>query len=648
MKHTKSCCHKIILFLFLLSMQFARAQQVADGIFYQAVVRDNTGLPLTNQQVSVKLSIYSGAVTGILQWEEITTTHTDQSGLIKLIIGKGNATGAGAAASFAAINWASNSFYLKLAIDKSGGTSYVDIGAAQLLAVPYSFYALQTDLITDFYLDELADVNVPAPIAGKLLKWNGSVWIAANDNHSDTALFAYNSFHSAYADTSFYSYSLTMPDSLLFAYYSDTAKFAPNTSIAVKTVQAGHSDTATYALKSAPIAWKTDGNAIGTAINTLGTTDANDLVVKTNNAESVRINSSGNVQLTAAAAGYKLSLNGNEGMLCIGTFAASTTVVSGSGTKLLWYPKKAAFRAGGVTATQWDDATIGTYSFATGYNCIAGNYSYASGNACTASANYGSALGRKSQAIGASESWALGDSSSASTPRSLVIGKGCTASTNNAAYAIGTYNVSTGAIASAFGTHSIASGNYSFVLGYYGSSNQKTGSFVYADASSTNVTIATANNQFLTRASGGTIFYSDPQNTMGVVLPAGGGSWASVSDRNKKKNFTAVNPEDILAKIEKLKINSWNYESQDKAIRHIGLNPQHFYKAFKIGDSNKAITDMDMDGITLLGIKALQERIKTMDALNGIPDLESRLTTINHFTDLNARLDAIERKLSKK
>jgi hypothetical protein len=649
MKQSNSFCQKLILFLFLVSVQFTKAQKVADGIFYQAIVRNNSGIPLTNQQVSVKLSIYSGSSTGTLQWEEVINTATDQNGLIKLIIGKGATTGSGASTSFGAINWSGNSFYLKLAIDKTGGTAYTDIGSTQLLSVPYAFYALSSDALTSFYLDQLADVNVPAPIAGKLLKWSGTFWIIANDKKSDTALFAYNSFHSIHADTSFYSYSLTIPDSVLFAYYSDTAKFAFNSSNAVKTAKAGHADTALYALKSAPIAWKMDGNTIGSATNALGTTDANDLVFKTNNTEMIRVSSAGTIQLASTATGFKLAMNGNDGMLLNGTFAAGTAINIGSGTRLHWYPKRAAFRAGGITATQWDDANMGDYSFATGYNSIAsGLYSYASGNSSIASASYGSAFGRKAQAIGASESWAFGDSSAASTARSLVIGKGCSASVSNAAYAIGTYNVSTGAVSAAFGAHSTASGHYSIVFGYYGSSNQKTGSFVYADASSATVTKATANNQFLTRASGGTVFYTDPLNTMGVMLPAGGGSWASVSDKNKKENFKLVNAEETLAKVERLKITSWNYTSQDKTIRHIGLDPAYFYRAFHIGESNKTITDMDMDGITLLGIKALNDRLRSMAVLSTTEELESRLTAINHFTELNSRLDAIEYKLSKK
>src|SRR5687768_11137760 len=45
--------------------------------------------------------------------------------------------------------------------------------------------------------------------------------------------------------------------------------------------------------------------------------------------------------------------------------------VSGSGTRMMWYPNKAAFRAGHVSgsgATYWDKDNIGLYSVAMGFN----------------------------------------------------------------------------------------------------------------------------------------------------------------------------------------------------------------------------------------------------------------------------------------
>jgi hypothetical protein len=42
--------------------------------------------------------------------------------------------------------------------------------------------------------------------------------------------------------------------------------------------------------------------------------------------------------------------------------------VSGAGSRMMWYPQKAAFRVGGVDGNQWDKDSIGLFSFATGFN----------------------------------------------------------------------------------------------------------------------------------------------------------------------------------------------------------------------------------------------------------------------------------------
>jgi hypothetical protein len=47
--------------------------------------------------------------------------------------------------------------------------------------------------------------------------------------------------------------------------------------------------------------------------------------------------------------------------------------------------------------------------------------------------------------------------------------------------------------------------------------------------------------------------------TAGVSMAAGAGSWASVSDKNKKENFEKVSSALILDKIASLESSTWNY-----------------------------------------------------------------------------------------
>jgi hypothetical protein len=54
-----------------------------------------------------------------------------------------------------------------------------------------------------------------------------------------------------------------------------------------------------------------------------------------------------------------------------GTSGGTPTGAAGAGTRMMWVPAKSAFRAGSVTGTLWNDASIGTNSFASGKDIVA-------------------------------------------------------------------------------------------------------------------------------------------------------------------------------------------------------------------------------------------------------------------------------------
>ena len=70
---------------------------------------------------------------------------------------------------------------------------------------------------------------------------------------------------------------------------------------------------------------------------------------------------------------FKLTLDNDGGIiakdtLTLGSGSYTTLPSLTVGTRFIWYPKKAAIRAGEVTGTQWDDANIGNHSVAFGKN----------------------------------------------------------------------------------------------------------------------------------------------------------------------------------------------------------------------------------------------------------------------------------------
>jgi trimeric autotransporter adhesin len=125
-----------------------------------------------------------------------------------------------------------------------------------------------------------------------------------------------------------------------------------------------------------------------------------------------------------------------------GTFGSSSTLtVNGAGTRSFFYPRKGAFRAGTVTGVQFDNANIGNYSFAVGYNSQAtGAYSNSMGFNNVASGSYATAIGNGSTASN-SGSLALGLGTTASGSWATALGLNTTAKSYGEVV-IGQYNTS--------------------------------------------------------------------------------------------------------------------------------------------------------------------------------------------------------------
>lgn len=168
------------------------------------------------------------------------------------------------------------------------------------------------------------------------------------------------------------------------------------------------------------------------------------------------------------------------------------------------------------------------------------------------------------------------------------------------------------------GASNNAGGNYSFVAGHHASSRSDAGTFVWGDDSSSTEVRPTAANQFVARSTGGVVFYTNPTLSAGVVLVPGGGSWASLSDRDVKEHFSGIDAMRILDEVVALPISTWNYKSQSAEIRHIGPAAQDFFAAFAVGDDNRHITDIDEGGVALAAIQGLNQKLeaelKTKDA----------------------------------
>ncbi len=125
--------------------------------------------------------------------------------------------------------------------------------------------------------------------------------------------------------------------------------------------------------------------------------------------------------------------------------------LSGSGTRMMWYPDKAAWRVGTVTGSNWDKLSIGIYSQAMGYNTKAsGEASIAFGYSTKANNFSSSAFGLNTMASGES---------------STALGENTLASGDHGSLAAGNQAIAMGSTSTAFGYQTIATGNGAAVFG---------------------------------------------------------------------------------------------------------------------------------------------------------------------------------------
>jgi uncharacterized protein (TIGR02145 family) len=127
---------RILLILTTALLAVNLLAQVPQGMSYQAIVRNTTGLVI-NTAVGMRISILQGSTTGSAVYVETQTPTTNANGLITLNIGSGTVV----TGTFATINWSSGIYFVKTEIDPTGGTSYNISSTNQLLSVPYALYS---------------------------------------------------------------------------------------------------------------------------------------------------------------------------------------------------------------------------------------------------------------------------------------------------------------------------------------------------------------------------------------------------------------------------------------------------------------------------------------------------------------------------
>jgi len=195
------------------------------------------------------------------------------------------------------------------------------------------------------------------------------------------------------------------------------------------------------------------------------------------------------------------------------------------------------------------------------------------------------------------------------------------------------------------GYHNTAALDLSFAAGCRAKANHM-GAFVWGDSTFADVA-SSETNQFTARASGGVRFYTKSDLTLGAQLLANATSWTSLCDRNRKKNFRAVNGEEVLGKIASMPVTAWNYDvEKDTDTPHIGPTAQDFKGAFYPGREDKSISTLEADGVHFAALKALEARTTELKTENAALRAEGASLRAEN-AQLAERLTRLELLLAK-
>ncbi|MBK6938319.1 MAG: hypothetical protein IPH18_16760 [Chitinophagaceae bacterium] len=120
------------------------------GFFnYQGVARNSVGNVLKNQNIGIRLTVRDGSSAGPVVYQESRTAVTNPFGLFNVQVGSAGATNV--TGTILGVNWSVGSKYIQVEVDPAGGTSFINIGSAQLASVPFSLYATTSgDMVLPF------------------------------------------------------------------------------------------------------------------------------------------------------------------------------------------------------------------------------------------------------------------------------------------------------------------------------------------------------------------------------------------------------------------------------------------------------------------------------------------------------------------
>ena len=468
-----------VIFLCILSLN--GYTQIPEQFNYQAVLRNSSGELISGQAVEVQISIINNNAGGVALYTESHNKTTNAFGLVNLVIG----TGTPITGDFSAIDWAADKRFIGVKVD--AGSGLTDLGAFQLLSVPYALYASSASNLGS------ENIYIPQPDTLFAVKdHNGNVVFAVfpdgvkvivdEATKGSVGGFAVSGRSPTKAgETEIF---IVTPDSTRI-YVNDTIQskgsvggFAvsgrsPTKGINENYLVVTQDSTRIYVNDSISTKGTVGGFAVSGRSPTKGTLNNYMEVTR----DSTRIYISDTLLSKGSVGGFAVSgrsptKDGVKEYFNISGSASAQQILNES--RVMWYPEKSALLAGELNIPNAD--SVGEFSISLGYHNIAkGKWSQAMGYKSVARGDYSTAIGY--EAVADTNSFAFGNGTRALGYNSFAFGaKGvdtdgtvletATSATGDFSFAFGLGSLSSGLGSFVMGTNCEASGDFSTATGF--------------------------------------------------------------------------------------------------------------------------------------------------------------------------------------
>ncbi len=387
MKQSIKFSKALIILFFLCNLISPKlfAQIPSNGIFFQAVARDNNLSPANDRTIYIQSSIIQSTPTGTSVLIEEHVTKTDETGVFSISLGNGTRTG-GSVANLINIDWSKGPYYLslKIAITPQAPiqnwdykTAWLPLGTTLFGAVPYALYAGST---------AGADLKVNIADTAKMLanyaKTNQTIDTAYIKSQLATKLSLIVPYTGATAGVNLGGFDLLVNG---LSVGRGGGNSAPNTAIGDGALKANTEGFFNTAIGNSALKSNTTGNynsANGASSLYANTTGSNNTA---NGVASLAYNTTGSYN--TANGGYSLLLNTTGSNNTANGFASLYSNTTGDGNTV----------NGSMSLYS---NTTGSYNTANGYYVLYSNTTGTYNTAIGQGALYVNKTGGKNTAIG--------------------------------------------------------------------------------------------------------------------------------------------------------------------------------------------------------------------------------------------------------